>query len=157
MPEGQQPVVFRIAPIAYLVVPFLAFGVWPFALYGGGDSGRYFANESAGAGPAKLSPLILLFLLPLVAILYIARTATIVDGHGVRVRALFGSRRLPWQKVRGLAVTGRSVYAVLADGSVRLPCVGVQQLARVARASEGRLPEIAEPTPKFAPQRRRRR
>jgi hypothetical protein len=46
---------------------------------------------------------------------------------------------------------------VLGDGAVRLPCVRVADLAAVSRASGGHLPEIADPVPKFAPQRRRRR
>jgi hypothetical protein len=59
--------------------------------------------------------------------------------------------------MRGLSITGRSVYAVLESGSVRLPCVRQGDLAAVARASGGRLPEIPEERPKFAPGRRRRR
>ena len=66
------------------------------------------------------------------------------------MRALFGSRPLPWADVRGLTVNGRSVYAVVADGAVRLPCVHVADLAAVSAASGGRLPELAEPTPKPA-------
>ncbi len=160
MPEGEKPVVFRISRTAYLVVPFLAAGVWPFALYGGDNGSAYavFGSEAQPgyASPAQLSPLILLFLLPILAIVFIARTATVVDRSGITVRAVFGSRKLPWDSLRGLSMTGRSVYAVQPDGSVRLPCVGVPQLARLSRASNGRLPEVAEPKPKFAPQRRRR-
>ena len=149
MSEVAPTAVFRVPRMAYLVVIFLAAGVWPIALYGGADSAGY-------ASPARLTPLILLFAVPVVAIVFIARTATIVDGGGMTVRAVFGSRRLPWEQVRGLSVTGRSVYAVLADGSVRLPCVGVANLAAVARASGGRLPKISDPKPKYAPSRRRR-
>jgi hypothetical protein len=69
---------------------------------------------------------------------------------------LLGSRRLGWDELRGLSVSGRSVYAVCVDGAVRLPCVRVADLAAVARASDGRLPAIAEATPKYAPSRRRR-
>jgi hypothetical protein len=150
MPEGRQPVVFRVARPAYLVVVFLAVGIWPIALYGGDDGSGY-------AGAARVTPLVLLFVVPILALVFIARTATIVDDGGITVRAAFGSRRLPWDTVRGLSVTGRNVYAVQADGSVRLPCVGVAQLAQVALASDGRLPEIAAPKPRYAPQRRRRR
>ncbi len=150
MPEGRQAVVFRVARPAYLVVVFLAVGIWPIALYGGEDGSGY-------ATAARVTPLVLLFVVPIIALVFIARTATIVDDAGITVRAAFGSRRLPWDTVRGLSVTGRSVYAVQADGSVRLPCVGVAQLSRVARASDGRLPAIADPKPRYAPQRRRRR
>jgi hypothetical protein len=141
--------VFRVPRLAYLVIIFLAAGVWPIALYGGDDGSGY-------ASPARLTPLLLLFAVPILAIVFIARTATIVDPEGITVRAAFGRRRLTWEQIRGLSVTGRSVYAVLAEGSLRLPCVGVPNLAALARASGGRLPQIAEPTPKYAPSRRRR-
>ena len=138
---------FRLPPLAYLVVLFLVFGCAPFAFTVHGIEG-----ESAAVGPQTL-----VLLLPILAAVVIARWATIVDGHGVVVRAAFGKRQFPWEEIRGLSVTGTSVYAVLDDGSVRLPCVRVSDLAAVSRASDGRLPEIADPTPKFAPQRRRRR
>lgn len=142
--------VFRLPRTAYLALLFLAVGAWPIGLYGGETaSGGY-------ASPAALTPAILLFLIPVGAAFYIARTATIVDADGVTVRALFGTRELPWTDVRGLSITGTTVYAVLADGAVRLPCVRVSDLAAVSRASEGRLPEIPAARPKYAPQRRRR-
>jgi hypothetical protein len=49
------------------------------------------------------------------------------------------------------------VLLVLADGAVRLPCVRVADLGAVSRASGGHLPELRDPVPRFAPQRRRRR
>jgi hypothetical protein len=91
------------------------------------------------------------------AAVFIARTATIVDDHGITVRALVGSRTLPWADLRGLSVTGRSVYAVTDTGSVRLPCVRLADLAAVSAASGGRLPQLPEATPKYAPSRRTRR
>jgi len=108
--------------------------------------------------PPVVSLRLLLLVIPVVAAIFIRRTATIVDTEGITVRAAFGSRRLPWESIRGLSVTGRSVYAVLfGGGSVRLPCVTVADLAGVSRASGGRLPEVAAPRPKFAPSRRSRR
>ena len=98
----------------------------------------------------------MLFVLPLLAAGYIARTATVVSATGITVRALFGAQEFSWDEIRGLSLTGTTVYAVLADGSVRLPCVRVTDLAALSRASGGRLPEIAEAKPKYAAQRRRR-
>jgi hypothetical protein len=49
------------------------------------------------------------------------------------------------------------VYAETIDGSWRLPCIHVNNLAELSRASGGRLPELDDPKPKYAPQRRRRR
>jgi hypothetical protein len=96
------------------------------------------------------------YVIPILAIGFIARTATIVDGDGITVRALFGFRRLRWDTVRGISVTGRNVYAVTDQGAVRLPCVRIRDLATVAAASGGRLPELPQATPKYAPARRRR-
>jgi hypothetical protein len=63
-----------------------------------------------------------------------------------------------WDEIRGLSITGRAVYAVGTDGaSLRLPCVRVSDLAAMARLSEGRLPDIPDAKPKYAPSRRPRR
>lgn len=96
----------------------------------------------------------LVYVVPAGAAAFIARTATIVGEDGITVRALIGHRTLPWTDVRGLSVTGRSVYAVSADAAVRLPCVRVADLAAVAAASGGHLPPVAEATRKYPPTRR---
>jgi hypothetical protein len=139
--------VFRLPALTYLVVLFLAFGCAPVAFTTHGVEG-----ESAVVGPQTL-----ILLVPAVAAVFIARWATIVDATGITVRAAFGRRVLPWPAVRGLSVSGTAVYAVLADGAVRLPCVRVNNLAELSRASGGHLPAVADPTPKYAPQRRRLR
>jgi hypothetical protein len=139
---------FRLPRSAYLAVLFLLFGAAPLALSADG-------GDQAGA-PGWTWRLVFL-LLPVLAAVFIARTATFVSPEGLRIRAAFGSRKLRWEQVRGLSVTGSSVYAVLDDGSVRLPCVGTKDLAAISKVSGGRLPEIAEPVRKFAPGRRRRR
>jgi hypothetical protein len=139
--------VFRLPTLAYLVVLFLVFGTMPFAF-----TARGFESESATVGPQTL-----VLLIPVLAAVFIARWATFVDADGVTVRAAFGRRRFLWTQVRGLALQGPRVYLVLGDGSVRLPCVRVADLGAVSRASGGHLPELPDPTPKYAPQRRRRR
>jgi hypothetical protein len=96
------------------------------------------------------------YAIPVAAAVFIARTATIVDDQGITVRALVGHRTLPWAELRGLSVTGRSVYAVTDAGAVRLPCVRLADLAALSAASGGRLPQLPEATPKYAPSRRRR-
>jgi Bacterial PH domain len=138
--------VFRLPRMTFLVVVFLFFGAVPLALTADGSEGP----------PAQAGLQTLIFLIPVLAALYVARTATLVDATGITVRAVFGARRLAWRDVRGLSVTGRNVYAVQGDGAVRLPCVRVADLATLARASDGHLPAIADPTPKYPPQRRRR-
>jgi Bacterial PH domain len=143
-----RPRTFRLPSSAYLSVVILLFCTFPIAL----------AGEGTRLAPAVLSFRLLLLLVPVIAAVFIRRTATIVDTAGITVRAAFGSRVLRWEDVHGLSVSGRAVYAVLFEGgSVRLPCVTVADLAAVAKASGDRLPEIAEPKPKYAPQRRSRR
>jgi hypothetical protein len=132
--------------MTYLVVLFLAVGVMPLA----------FTRDGAYASEGVLSARAVLVIIPVLVALYIARTATVVVPAGIQVRALLGSRQIGWSKVRGLSVNGRSVYVVCVDGTIRLPCVKVSDLAAVARASGGRLPEVAEAPVKAAPTRRRR-
>ncbi|HEY7048654.1 MAG TPA: PH domain-containing protein [Jatrophihabitantaceae bacterium] len=127
--------VFRLPRSAYLAVLFLALCVTPLVQH----------------------PLAaILYVIPVAGTVFIARTATIVNEDGIAVRALIGRRMLPWDQVRGLSVTGRNVYAVTDDGAVRLPCVRVSDLAALSGASGGRVPQLPEATPKYAPSRRRR-
>lgn len=133
--------------MAYGVVLLLLFGVLPLA----------FTKDGTEGSAAAISLRSLLIVVPLLAAGFIARTATIVDEHGIRVRAVFGQRVLPWSTVRGLTIQDRSIYAVIDGGTIRLPCVRVADLAALSRASGGHLPEVAEAPPKYAPMRRRRR
>lgn len=136
---------FRLPRSAYLAVLFLLFCTVPLALsQRGGDEGSTIG----------WSWRIALLLVPVLAAVFIARTATFVSTDGLRVRAAFGSRTLSWDELRGLSVTGRAVYAVLDDGAVRLPCIRTADLADIARVSGGRLPEIADPVRRYAPSRR---
>lgn len=140
--------IFRLPRSAYLAVLFLLFCAAPLALsQRGGDEGS----------ATGWSWRVVLLLIPVLAAVFIARTATFASPDGLRVRATFGSRRLSWDDVRGLSVTGNSVYAVLDDGALRLPCVTKGDLAAISKSSGGRLPEIAEPVRKYAPGRRRMR
>jgi hypothetical protein len=98
-----------------------------------------------------------LLVIPVLAAVFIARTATFVGPPGIRIRAAFGSRKLVWDQIRGLSVDGRSVYAVIQDGAVRLPCVRISDLSAIAKVSGDRLPKLADPVRKYAPSRRSRR
>jgi hypothetical protein len=148
MSAATETVTFRLPRSAYLAVLFLLFCAAPLALSAdGGDEG----------GAVGWSWRVVLLLIPVLAAVFIARTATFASSDGLRVRAAFGSRRLSWDEVRGLSVSERAVYAVLDDGSVRLPCVRTNDLTAIARVSGGRLPELADPVRKYAPGRRRRR
>jgi hypothetical protein len=148
MTAAAATLVFRLPRSAYLAVLFLLFCAAPLTFSrAGGDEG----------GPAAITWRLALLAVPVVAAVFIARTATFASSAGLRVRAAFGSRMLGWDELRGLSVTERSVYAVCADGgAVRLPCVRVPDLAAIARISEGRLPDIPAAKRKFAPSRRPR-
>ena len=149
--------VFRLPRSAYLVVLFLLFGSLPLAF---GDSQNHDAANVVThvhrfAGVA-VSWFAIFLVLPVIAAVYIGRTATFIDPDGIRVRALIGSRRLGWGEIRGLSVSGRSVYAVVPGGGVRLPCVRVSDLAELSRHSGGHVPQLRDPAQRFAPSRRRR-
>ena len=139
---------FRLPRTAYLAVLFVLLGVLPFALGSGVSGGE--------AGGVSASPLIALFLLPVAVGGYVARTATIVDAAGITVRALFGQRLMRWSQLRGVSVQGSAVYAVLDDGSVRLPCVQLRSLTALARAGGDHLPQLRQPVYKQPPVQRRR-
>ena len=133
---GESTRTFRLPPLAYLAVLFLLFGVTPMV------QRPVFA---------------VVYLVPILAAVFIARVRTVVSSDGLLVRLAFGERRLPWTSVRGLSVGGRSVYAVTTDGTYRLPCVGLNDLPAIARLSDGRIPSLPDPKPKYAPSSRRRR
>ncbi len=152
-----QPVVIRLPRTAYLIVLFLLVGSIPVAFSGTGSAGVADAAAQHGTNGFYVGPAALVLLLPLLAAIYIARTATIVTEDGLRVRAAFGSRSMPWDSVRGLSVQGRSIYAVQDDGVVRLPCVRLAHLGPLSRLSDGRLPPLPDAVAKPAPARRRRR
>jgi hypothetical protein len=145
-PTGVAPTLrFRLPRSAYLAVLFLLIGVYPLAL--GSEYG----------GPVSWTWRAVLLIIPVLAVVFIARTATFVGPPGVRVRAAFGSRTFGWNDIRGLSVNDRSVYAVLKDGAIRLPCVRISDLTAIAKVSGDRLPKLADPVPKYAPSRRSRR
>lgn len=142
---------FRLPRSAYLVVLFLLFGSLPLAF---GDNQSHDADDVVRhvhkfAGVA-VGWFAIFLVLPVIAAVYIGRTATFVGPDGIRVRAIFGSRRLGWGEIRGLSVSGRSVYAVVPGGGVRLPCVRVADLAELSRHSDGHVPQLRDPKPRFA-------
>jgi hypothetical protein len=151
------PVVIRLPRTSYLAVVFLLFGALVVAFGDNHPHGLEDSNSGSGFAGFDTGPQLLVLLVPVLAAVFIARTATIVSADGLRVRALFGSRNLPWDVVRGISVSGRGVYAVLDDGAVRLPCVRIAHLGPISRLSAGRLPEIEDVIPKPAPQRPMRR
>jgi hypothetical protein len=77
-----------------------------------------------------------ILLVPLAVMIWGWRAGTDADAEGVSVRALLGSRRLPWSRITGLVPDGRRVVATLdGGGSVRLPAVTPADLPRLVAAT----------------------
>ena len=78
-----------------------------------------------------------LLLLPLSVAVWGWRAGTDANANGVRARALFGSRFLPWSRIDSLEVGERGrVYArTTAESAVRLPAVFAADLPRLVAAS----------------------
>lgn len=77
-------------------------------------------------------------LVPLVWLAAVLRRGTDIDADGIRARALFGSRRLPWDRVAAIRRDGQHVVAVTTDGrEMRLPAVSPADLGKLARGSAG--------------------
>ncbi len=113
--------------VSICIAGILAFiGAIPVATVG-------FGHEDV---PAYAYVLLLILLVPLAIAVWGWRAGTDADAAGLRVRALLGSRRIPWRDVTLLAPQGRRVYARLTDGrAIRLAAVGRDDLPRLVAAS----------------------
>jgi Bacterial PH domain len=92
----------------------------------------------AGLSVARWAPyLLILLVIPAVVAVWSWRTGTDADPAGLTVRALLGSRRIPWSDVAGLVTDDRgTVSAQLTSGrAVPLPAVGRADLPRVVGAA----------------------
>jgi hypothetical protein len=89
--------------------------------------------------------LALVYLVPLAAAYYVARTATVVDSRGLHARAMFGSSTVGWDELAGLRLDrSGAVYAVdRAGGQLRLPCLRSTRLDALIAAGAGRIPDPA--------------
>jgi len=118
--------VFRIPAISYLAIVFLTVCLIPVSFNG-------------------VPGLWALYAVPLVLIVFVARTRTTATPKGLDIRTLFGHRDVPWEALKGLAITRRSkVRAVLADDSqLPLPTVRTRHIPVLSLVSDGR---VADPT-----------
>jgi hypothetical protein len=93
--------------------------------------------------------LAVVYVLPVLAGVWLVRARTTADADGLVVRGLTRSRRLPWDSLAGLKLANKKwVRAVLTDGSeVVLPAVRVFHLPALALVSGGRLSDPTEVTP----------
>jgi hypothetical protein len=87
----------------------------------------------------------LVYLVPMGCVIYILRTATIVDDRGISARALFGTQTIAWEHLIGIRLDeSGAVYGVDdADSQLRLPCVRATRLTPLITASGGRIPDPA--------------
>jgi hypothetical protein len=85
-----------------------------------------------------------LWLFPIAAVAWIARTRTTMSDDGLDLQTVFGSRHLDWPQVAGVTIPKRGfVKAHLTDDTdVKLPAVGYDRLRDLIRASSGRIPDL---------------
>ncbi len=81
--------------------------------------------------------LVPLLVVPVVVAVWAWRAGTDAGPDGLRVRALFGSRLVPWSRVETLVVDERRrVHAQTGSGgAIRLPAVAPADLPRLVAAS----------------------
>lgn len=89
----------------------------------------------------------LLFVLPVLALVYVLWTRTVADAHTLKVYTLLGRRTIAWADLDGFEFRGpRWAIAVTLDGKrVRLPMIRPRDLPALAAVSGGRLSLGAPP------------
>jgi Bacterial PH domain len=94
----------------------------------------FFGAVPLATSRAYLLPILLV---PILVAVWGWRAGTDVSTAGLRIRALFGSRLIPWPYVNALVPAGRGrVYAVLYNGrQLRLPAVTAADLPRLSEKS----------------------
>ncbi|MFI5779253.1 PH domain-containing protein [Nocardia sp. NPDC051570] len=85
-----------------------------------------------------------LFVIPIVAAVWVERIRTTVSDGGLELRSMFGSRHVDWEQIKGFRIPKRGfVRAHLTDDSeVALPAVGYDRLRTLIDASNGRIPDL---------------
>jgi Bacterial PH domain len=88
--------------------------------------------------------LLVLFVVPVLALLWILRAGVDVDPAGITVRAVLGRRRFAWEEVAGLRADRRGgLWLVLrTNRRLRLPTARARHLPLLAAASGGRIPAL---------------
>jgi hypothetical protein len=114
------------------------------------------AYLAAGALAVCATPMVqapwlaIVYLAPIAAFAYIARSGTDVDADGITARAMVGTARVPWSDVVGLRVSGRGqVFALLpGDEQLRLPGARPKDIDVITAVSEA----AALPQPEAQPE-----
>lgn len=117
--------IIRIPQLAYLGVLVLLFCV--FFFFVGWPVGLWW-----------------LLLIPAAAVVWVARTRTVISESGLELRTVFKSRHVDWAELKGVSIPKRGfVRAHLTDGSeVKLPAVSYDRLRDLIAASNGRIPDL---------------
>ncbi|HVX70475.1 MAG TPA: PH domain-containing protein, partial [Mycobacteriales bacterium] len=91
---------------------------------------------------------LLVLLVPVFVAIWILRTGVDVSSSGLVVRALFGKRSVPWDRLAAVRVGERTaLWAVRTDGSqVRLTGLSARDLPRLYRLTDGRI-GVEDPRP----------
>lgn len=100
------------------------------------------ATPFAWAAPG----LMVVYLVPVVAIVWVLRVRTVADREKLVTRTLFGRHVVPWSDIRAFRVSERSwVRAVVEDGKeLPLPTVRTRHLPALSLISGGRLEDPTE-------------
>ncbi|WP_016697866.1 PH domain-containing protein [Actinoalloteichus spitiensis] len=119
----RRPVTFRLSPVAYLGIGFLALCATPVAF---------------GAPGLQV-----VYLVPLALAFALHRWRTVASTSGLTVFRMMGTIELPWSEVTSLRIVGEStVRAVRADDSeLPLPAVRPRDLPLLSLASGGQVPD----------------
>lgn len=127
-PDGAE--VFRIDPLTLAAVALLLFGA---------------------SFPVAGAPLLFFWVLaiPAFAAYWVLRVRTTVDGRGLVARRPFTTTTVAWSDVAGITFPrfGFGKAALTGGGTVPLPGVTVDDLARLSAASGGAVPDPTPPAP----------
>jgi hypothetical protein len=100
------------------------------------------ATPFAWAAPGLMA----IYLVPLVAVVWVLRVRTTADREKLVARTLFARHVVPWSDVRAFRVSERSwVRAVVGDGKeLPLPTVRTRHLPALSLISGGRMEDPTE-------------
>lgn len=93
---------------------------------------------------AKPELLFWLPFVPLVFVVWIFRSATVVTEHGIEARYAFSKNKsVAWEELSGVSFQGAKTFAhTTKDAKFPLPGVSFNTIPALAEASHGRIPDV---------------
>lgn len=84
-----------------------------------------------------------ILIFPILGFWWVLRSRTTVDSHGIHIRYGFrGPKDIAWKDFAGIGFQRSRAYARTTDGeNLNLPGVTFNSLPRLAKASQGRIPD----------------